>query len=53
MACTKDSVYAWFNEFEVFCTEYRINSADQVFNCDESGFPLQTASSMKVCVDRT
>ena len=53
MACTQESVYAWFDEFEAFCKKINITSADQVYNCDESGFPLQTASSMKVCVDRT
>ena len=52
MACTKESVYAWFDEFEQFCKEKNITNADQVYNCDESGFPLQTASSLKVCVDR-
>ena len=53
MACTQESVYAWFDEFEAFCSKHGINSADQVCNCDESGFPLQTASSLKVCIDRT
>ena len=53
MSCTQASVYAWFDEFEAFCAEHGTTSADQIYNCDESGFPLQTASSMKVCVDRT
>ena len=52
MACTKDSVYAWFDSFETFCRENGINSADQIYNCDESGFPFQTGTSMKVCCDR-
>ena len=34
MACTQASVYAWFDEFEAFCQEQGITSADQVFNCD-------------------
>ena len=50
MGCTQESVYAWFDEFEAFYKKFNITSADQVYNCDESGFPLQTASSMKVCV---
>ena len=51
MACTKECVYAWFDEFEQFKIENNITSEDQVFNCDESGFPLQAGSSMKVlCV---
>ena len=36
MACTKESVYAWFNEFEQFCKEKNITSTDQVYNCNES-----------------
>ena len=52
MACTKESVYAWFDEFGQFCKEKNITSTDQVYNYDESGFPLQTESSLKVCVDR-
>ena len=52
MACTKESVYAWFDQFEAFLSEHGITSADQIYNCDESGFPLQTGTSMKVCCDR-
>ena len=52
MACTQESVYAWFDEFEKFLKDKKIESADQIYNCDESGFPLQTATSMKVCVDK-
>ena len=48
MACTKESVYAWFDEFEQFKIENNITSEDQVFNSDESGFPLQASSSLKV-----
>ena len=29
-----------------------IRLSDQVFNCDESEFPLQSTTSLKVCVDR-
>ena len=53
MACTKESVYAWFDQFETFCRENNINTPDQIYNCDESGFPMQTALSSKVCCDRT
>ena len=52
MACTKDSVYSWFDDFEKFCTDIGINREDQIHNCDEPGFPLQVSSSMKVCIDR-
>ena len=52
MACTKESVYAWFDQFEAFLSEHGIISADQIYNCDESAFPLQTGTSMKVCCDR-
>ena len=45
-------MYAWFNEYEAFLKDKQITSADQIFNCDESGFPLQTGTSMKVCCDR-
>ena len=49
---TKESVYAWFDEFEQFCKEKNITSTYQVYNFDKSGFLLQTESSLKVCVDR-
>ena len=52
MVCTQESVYAWFDEFETFLKAKNIESADQIYNCDESGFPLQTATSMKVCTDK-
>ena len=52
MACTKESIYAWFHEFEKFCKAKSIRSSDQIYNCDESGFPVQTATSLKVCVDK-
>ena len=53
MACTKESVYTWFDEFEKFVKEHKLDSPDQIYNCDESGFPMQTVTSMKVCVDRS
>ena len=52
MACTNESVYAWFDEFEELRIENNITSEDQVFNCDESGFPLQAGSSMKLMCDK-
>ena len=51
-ACTKESAYAWSDEFELFKTENNITSEDQVFNCDEPGFPLQAGSSMKVLCNK-
>ena len=48
MACTKESVYSWFDHFEKFLEENNVKSEDQIYNCDESGFPLQAGSSMKV-----
>ena len=35
---------AWFDSFENFCIENGINSADQIYNGDESGFPLQAGT---------
>ena len=29
MACTEESVYAWFEEFENFCKEHGITKSDQ------------------------
>ena len=52
MACTQENIYAWFDKFEVFCKSHDIRLSDQVFNCDESGFPWQSATSLKVYVDR-
>ena len=42
MACTKECVYAWFDEFEQFKIENNITSED----------PLQAGSSMKVLCDK-
>ena len=52
MACTKDIIYAWFDEFEKFCEAKSIRYSDQIYNYDELGFPLQTATSLKVCIDK-
>ena len=30
MACTEESIYAWFEEFEKFCQEHGITTSDQV-----------------------
>eukprot|EP00112_Aurelia_sp_Birch-Aquarium-sp1_P022928 Seg664.1 transcript_id=Seg664.1/GoldUCD/mRNA.D3Y31 product="Jerky protein-like-like" protein_id=Seg664.1/GoldUCD/D3Y31 len=51
-ACSEKIVYGWFDEFEKFLCEHKIDSPDQIYNCDESGFPLQACSSKKVCVDK-
>ena len=48
----QESVYVWFDGFKTFLKAKNIESADQIYNCDESGFPLQTSTSMKVCVDK-
>ena len=40
MACTQENIYACFDEFEAFCKSHDIRLSDQVFNCDESGFPI-------------
>lgn len=32
--------------------EYFISRSDQICNCEESGFPLQTTSSTKVCIEK-
>ena len=52
MACTQENIYAWFDEFEAFCKSHDTKLSDQVFNCDKSGFPLQSTTSLKVCIDR-
>ena len=52
MACTQDSVDAWFADFEELIAELNITSPKQVYNCDEAGFPLQVKNNMRVCVDR-
>ena len=52
MASTKDSVYAWFDEYERFLKEHDVLTEDQIYDCDESGFPIQTGTSMKVCCNR-
>ena len=41
MACTEESIYAWFDEFEKFYEAKSIRSSDQIYNCDESGFPYK------------
>ena len=51
-ACSEQIVYGWFDEFEKFLSEHKIDLPDQIYNCDESGFPLQACSSKKVCVDK-
>ena len=52
MACSEESVMSWFQEFRSILAEYNINSPDQIYNCDESGFPLQSKNSLKVCTDK-
>ena len=52
MACSKESVAAWFHEYEELVKTLGITSPAQIYNCDESGFPLQVKGGMKVCVDR-
>ena len=51
-ACTEDVVNAWFDGFSSFLQQNKITVADQVYNCDEAGFPLQACSSKKVCIDK-
>eukprot|EP00795_Rhopilema_esculentum_P001950 gene1950-17488_t len=46
-ACRKEVVFGWFDGFEEFLNEQGITCPDQIFNCDESGFPLQACSSKK------
>ena len=52
MACTEESLTAWFNEFQALLTKVGIKSGDQIFDCDESGFPLQPKNTQRVCIDR-
>lgn len=50
LCCTQDIIFVWFDAFENLLQEYNIVSADQILN--ESGFPLQSCSNRKVCVDK-
>ena len=52
-ACSQEKVYAWFDAYEEFLSEQNVTSIDQIYNCDESGFPLQATSSTKICIDRS
>ena len=52
MACSKEAIDKWFADFSQFLADNNITSADQIYNCDETGFPLQPDSKQRVCTDR-
>ena len=44
IACSESTVRNWFSVFRDVLEEYEISSPACIFNCDETGFPLQTKS---------
>ena len=48
MACRPEKIREWFNAYKEILKQYGIERPSQVYNCDESGFPLQTKASGKV-----
>ena len=52
MTPPKQSVYSWFSEFEKFIQANIIQAEDRIYNCDESGFPIQPGSSMRMLCHR-
>ena len=51
-ACAPEVLEAWYKDFDKMLKENNITSPSQIFNCDESGFPLQTGPTGKVICDR-
>ena len=49
---TRASISAWFQDYKELLQRLKITSPAQIFNCSESGFPLQVKKSLKVCVDQ-
>ena len=41
-ACAPEVIEAWYKDFDKMLKENNITSPSQIFNCDDSGFPLQT-----------
>jgi len=46
-----EDVHAWFNEYEAFCTQLKVESAN-IFNFDEVGFRVGIASGQEVLVPK-
>ena len=51
-SCSEKGLRGWYDHYEKVLKEFGITSADQVYNCDESGFPLQAGTIGKVVVER-
>lgn len=51
IACSEEKLRAWFRAYETMIKENKVIFSSLVYNCDESGFALQTRSG-KVLVDR-
>ena len=51
-SCSEKGLRGWYDNYEKVLKEFRITSADQVYICDESGFPLQAGTIGKVVVER-
>ena len=50
MSCRPERVNNWFTELKAIMDRVGICVPSQIYNCDESGFPLQTKGSGKVIV---
>jgi len=50
IACSESKVRNWFSVFRDVLEEYEISSPTCIFNCDKTGFPLQTKSGKVLTV---
>ena len=48
MSATKGLVYAWFDEYEKILKKHNITGPHQIYNADETGFPLQEGTQGSV-----
>ena len=49
IACRPEKVKEWFKKYEECVRKFGITQPSQIYNCDESGFPLQNKAGGKVC----
>ena len=52
IACKPERLKKWYDQYRDFCSANNIIDPGQVFNFDESGFPLQAGNTGKVVVER-
>ena len=50
MVCRPERVREWFGNYKEMLTKFGIVRPSQIYNCDESGFPLQTKGGGKVAI---